>query len=145
MALARRTEARLDPWRELDEMSRRLSRFFEGRDIPSADWSPSADISETDKEYRIRAALPDVKKDDVDVSLEGGVLTIRGERRARKEEKNETMHRVEIEAGTFLRSFSMPDDADPDKVDAKLENGVLDVTIAKRPEAKPETKKIEVH
>ena len=97
MALTRRTEGStwMDPWKELDDMmGTRLSRLFEGRELVGADWAPAVDVSETETEYRIRAALPDVKKEDVKVQLENGILSIRGERKSRKEEKNEKVHRV---------------------------------------------------
>lgn len=131
MALTRRTDKTwLDPWRDFDD---RLARFFEGGALTSADWTPSVDVSETETEYRIRASLPDVKKEDMKVSFDHGILSISGKRESRKEEKNEKLHRTEIASGTFFRSFSMPADADAEKIAAKYETGVLDVSIGKTP------------
>lgn len=134
MTLMRRTENNgwtLNPWRELDELRTQMQRMFDGSTLATATWAPSVDVSETETEYRIRAALPDVKKEDVKVTLEDGTLAIQGERKSRKEEKNEKLHRVEIQEGSFFRSFAMPTDADAEKVSAKYENGMLDVSIAK--------------
>jgi HSP20 family protein len=111
------------------------------------DWSPSCDISETDKEYRINAELPSVKKEDVHVTLDEGVLTIQGERREEKEEKGEQFHRRELCYGTFLRRFAMPDDADESKVNASFKDGMLKVAVAKSKEkaSKPKAKEITIH
>lgn len=131
MALIRRNERSwLDPWRDFDE---RLAKAFEGHALTTSDWTPSVDVSETETEYRIKASLPDVKKEDMKVTLENGVLSISGKRESRKEEKSEKFHRTEIATGSFFRSFSMPGDADAEKVNAKYENGLLDVTIGKTP------------
>lgn len=132
MALTRRIESRgwTDPWRDLDE---RLARLFEGPQLKANDWAPSVDVTETDTAYKVRASLPDVKKEDLKVTFDDGVLTLQGERRSRTEEKNERVHRTEIVRGSFFRSFSMPEDADAEKVDAKIEDGVLEVTIGKTP------------
>jgi HSP20 family protein len=139
MPLMRRNEnGGTSLWSELEDMQRRMASFFDGRDMLAgrADWTPSVDVSETDAEYRIHAALPDVKKEDVKVAVENGVLTIRGERKARKEEKDEKRHWIEIQEGSFYRGFALPEDADVEKIAAKHDNGVLDVTIAKAPAAK---------
>ena len=95
------------------------------------EWRPSVDISESDKHYLIKAELPEVEKDDVDVAIENGVLTISGERRYEKEEESETKHRIESMYGRFSRSFTMPGDADEAKISAQSSNGVLKVRIPK--------------
>lgn len=95
------------------------------------EWRPSVDISETDKHYLIKAELPEVNKDDVDVSVENGVLTISGERHYEKEEESETKHRIETRYGRFSRSFTLPSDVDEAKISAKSKNGVLKVRIPK--------------
>jgi HSP20 family protein len=132
---------------ELEDVQNRLSRFFRrpnGRDeITLADWMPLADITEDDKEYIIKAELPDVKKEDVKVSVENGVLTISGERKFEKEEKKKKYHRVERAYGSFMRSFSLPDQADASKVKAEFRNGMLTVHVPKSEKAKP--KQIEVN
>src|SRR5689334_64185 len=110
---------RWDPFSEMDRvLDRMLRRSFSGMPRLSAEgdggtkleWAPSADISETEKEYLIRAALPAVKKEDVKVTVDGGMITIEGERKQQKEEKNEKFHRVESLYGNFTRSFSLPED-----------------------------------
>jgi HSP20 family protein len=77
-----------------------------------ADWSPSADISETDAAYLIKAEIPGVKKEDVKVTIQDGMLTMQGERKMEKEEKGKKFHRIERSYGNFVRSFRLPDDAD---------------------------------
>src|SRR5205814_9712683 len=110
---------------ELADIENRLSRFFGRRrtngrdDITLADWEPLADITEDDKEYVIKAELPDVKKEDVKVTVENGVLTIAGERKFEKEEKNKKYHRVERSYGRFDSSFDLHDLDDPDEVRAE--------------------------
>src|SRR5438477_8108161 len=134
---------------ELADVENRLSRFFgrrtngrEREDITIADWEPLADITEDDKEYIIKAELPDVKKEDVKVAVENGVLTISGERKFEKEEKKKKYHRVERAYGTFVRSFTLPDDANAGYVKAEFKEGVLTVHVPKSEHAKP--KHIEV-
>jgi HSP20 family protein len=103
-----------------------------------AEWAPCVDISEDDTEYLIKAELPEVKKEDVKVTAEEGTLTIMGERKFEKEQKNKKYHRVERAYGRFGRSFSLPDDASPAKVSAEFKDGVLTVHLAKDAKAKPQ-------
>src|ERR1044072_5901982 len=114
------TTTRWNPFKELEEMEKRLSTYFnrpalrtqvEKEAMTVAEWSPFVDISEDDREYLIKADLPEVKKEDVKVSVEEGTLTIMGERKFEKEEKGRRYHRVERAYGTFGRSFLLPDDA----------------------------------
>jgi len=107
-----------------------------------SEWTPLVDITEDDKEYLIKAELPEVKKEEVKVTVENGLLTISGERKIEKEEKGKRYHRVERAYGSFLRSFSLPDDADGTKVNADFKDGLLRVHLAKSENAKP--KQIEV-
>ena len=95
------------------------------------EWRPSVDISETKQHYLIKAELPEVEKDDVDVSVENGVLTISGERHYERDEETETKHRIESMYGRFSRSFTLPSDADEGKISAHSRNGVLKVRIPK--------------
>jgi HSP20 family protein len=131
---------RWDPFSEFDTLFNRMApRAFAGwpRLLPSGDdgnaleWSPTADISETDKEYLIRAALPAVKKEDVHVTVDSGMITIEGERKQRKEDKNEKLHRVETLYGSFTRSFSLPDDVDTNAIRCESSDGLLTVHIPK--------------
>src|SRR5437867_12863763 len=124
--------------------SRSPAQWPEGQEEPLAvaEWAPLVDITEDDKEYLIKAELPEVKKEDVKVAVENGVLTISGERKSEKEEKNKKYHRIERAYGSFERSFIVPDDADSDKVNAEFKDGVLKVHLPKSERAKP--KQIEV-
>ena len=111
---------RWEPFKEADEFFRGLSpvmfgrwpRLFSENGDKAVGWAPAADISETEKEFLVKAELPGVKREDVKVTLENGVLTIQGERRHEKEDKTEKSHRVEQFYGSFYRSFSLPDNAD---------------------------------
>jgi HSP20 family protein len=144
------TLTRWEPLREMEEFQNRLSTLFgrpsrrgNGREeITLPDWTPLADITEDEREYLIKAELPEVRKEDVKVTVENGVLTISGERKFEKEEKKRKYHRVERGYGTFMRSFALPDDADFSKVNAEFKNGVLTVHVPKSEQAKP--KQIEV-
>ena len=109
-----------------------------------AEWAPLVDISEDDKEYQIKVELPKVKKEDVKVTAEEGTLTIMGERKFEKEEKGKKYHRVERAYGTFLRNFSLPDDASPAKVTAGFKDGVLTVHLAKTEQPKPQHIEVKV-
>ncbi len=134
-----------DPFRELEDVSTRLNRIFgrplgrldlSGEMLPMADWTPSADISETDTAYVIKAEIPGVSKEDVKVTLENGLLTIQGERKMEKEEKGKKFHRIERSYGSFVRSFRIPEDADESAVKAEFKDGVLNVTLGKSAKAK---------
>ena len=116
----------------------------EDRPAKAFDWRPSVDISETKKHYVIKATLPEVNKEDVNVSVENGLLTISGERRFEKEEETETQHRIESMYGKFSRSFTLPSDADESKISAKSKNGVLKVRIPKVEVTKETAKRISV-
>ena len=118
----------------------------EGQEEPLAvaEWAPLVDISEDDKEYLIKAELPDVRKEDVKVTAEEGTLTLKGERKFEKEEKGKKYHRVERAYGTFVRNFSLPDDASPAKVSAEFKDGVLSVHLAKTQKATPQQIEVKV-
>jgi len=109
-----------------------------------ADWAPSVDISETEGEYQIKAEIPDVKKEDVKVTLEDGVLTIQGERKHEKEEKGKRFHRIERSYGNFVRTFSLPDVIDEEKVKADFKDGVLNLHLPKSEKAKPKAIEVKV-
>jgi len=106
--------------------------------------TPRINISETEKEYKISAEVPGVDEKGIDVQLTNGVLTMKGEKNAEKEEKGKNFHRVERSYGSFSRTISLPEDADPNKVEAKYKKGVLSISIQKKPEAKAQSKHIEV-
>jgi HSP20 family protein len=127
-------------------LSRSPTQWPEGQEeqIAVPEWAPLVDISEDDKEYLIKAELPEVKKEDVKVTAEEGTLTITGERKFEKEEKGKKYHRVERAYGSFGRSFSLPDDASPGKVTAEFRDGVLTVHLAKTQKAKPQHIEVKV-
>src|SRR5574337_112658 len=144
---------RWDPFRELEEVSNRLNRMFarpashtsNGKEtMIVADWTPSVDISETATEYQITAEIPDVKKEDVKVTLEDGVLTIQGTRRQENEEKGKKFHRVERSYGSFVRTFSLPDVVEVENVKAEFKDGVLNLHLPKSEKAKPKTIEVKV-
>jgi HSP20 family protein len=109
-----------------------------------ADWAPAVDIQETDKEYTVTADLPEVKKEDVKVELENGVLTIEGERKQEKEEKGKRFHRVERQYGQFIRRFALPNEVDASKVQAEFKDGVLSVKLPKSTNGKAKSVEIKV-
>jgi len=142
-----------DPLRELEDVSNRLNRIFgrlparaeRGREMLAvADWSPSADITETDTAYLIKAEIPGVKKEDVKVSVQHGMLTMQGERKMEKEEKGKKFHRVERSYGSFVRSFRVPADADENSVKAEFKDGMLNITLTKSAKTKPEAVNVTV-
>ena len=94
-----------------------------------ADWSPEVDISEDDQGYLLKADLPEMKKDDVRVTVEDGILSVSGERKSQKEDQKKKFHRIERSFGTFRRSFTLPEDADSTKVTAEFRDGVLKVHL----------------
>jgi len=140
----------------MEEAQNRFSTFFggiptfpirfpkNGESFELADWSPLVDITEVDHEYLFKADLPEMKKDDVKVTIENGILYISGERRAEKEEKKKKFHRLERLFGTFERRFTLPEDADPTKIVAEFRDGVLQVHLPKRLMPKPKTVEVKV-
>ena len=139
---------RWEPFREIEDVFRQYSPFF-GRAMRRAggdviEWAPAADISETDKEFLIKAELPEVKKEDVKVTLKDGAITISGERKHEKKGKGENEIRVESFYGTFSRTFTLPDNVDSKGIRAEAKDGVLRVHVPKTAEAKSPATQIEV-
>ena len=136
-----------DPFREMEEMQARLGSLFGGRFPllkPSTEEGftlteriPPVDITEDEKGYTIDVELPGVKKEEVKVSVEGGVLSISGECKAEKEEKDKKYHRLERSYGSFTRSFAVPEGASSDKISAVFKDGVLSVRLPKDEKVKP--------
>lgn len=146
-------KTRWDPFRELEDLQKRMSTLFgraplrkEGgkEDLTVAEWAPLVDIMEDDKEYLIKAELPEVKKEDVKVTVQNEVLTIAGERKFEKEEKGRKYHRVERAFGSFERSFTLPEDADGSKVTAEYKDGVLKIHLPKSERATPKSIEVKV-
>jgi HSP20 family protein len=142
-----------NPLKDREDLERRLASRLGTREAPGhggnealtvAQWSPLVDITEDEKEYLIKAELPDMKKEDVRLTVENAVLTISGERTFEKEEKGKKYHRVERAYGRFVRSFSLPDDADASKVSADFKDGMLHVHLPKSQKAKPKAIEIKV-
>ncbi len=133
-----------DPFREFDTLSNRLARILKDNQHEvnrEASFAPAVDIAESAEAYHFKAELPDVKKEDIKVAIEGGILTLSGTKKHEKETKNEDKkyHRIERSWGSFYRSFQLPDSVDASRVEAKYENGILDVVVAKQKEV-PEKK-----
>ncbi|XOF33418.1 MAG: Hsp20/alpha crystallin family protein [Candidatus Electrothrix sp. YB6] len=134
-----------DPFREMEALldrysNARKSAAGDNRQIEAGDWMPVVDIAETDNDFIVRTELPGVDKDHVHVNINNGVLTIKGEKKT--EAKDAKRHRVECAYGSFVRSFTLPQDVDVEKVEAGYKHGILNLTIPKQEKAKP--KQIEV-
>jgi len=145
---------RWDPFKEMEDLQSRFVKLFGlapprlgngGKELMTvSEWAPLVDIIEDEKEYLVKADLPDVKKEDVKVIVENGVLTITGQRKSEKEEKDKKYHRVERSYGNFLRSFALPDGADGSKVNAEFKDGVLKVQLPKSEKVKPKAIEVKV-
>ncbi|MCK4864481.1 MAG: Hsp20/alpha crystallin family protein [Gammaproteobacteria bacterium] len=139
---------RYQPWNSMEQLRREMGRMFdqhsstEGSSIATSDWVPAVDIKETEKEFIIHADIPGVDPDDIDVHMEDGMLTIKGERESETKEEHEGYKRVERQRGSFYRRFSLPDTANADKISAKSKHGVLEIIIPKQEKA--QARKIEV-
>jgi len=150
------TLVRWDPFREFAQIQDRLNRVFydaHGRGTVSADeglmttgtWVPPVDIYQNgDHELVLKAELPDMTREDIDITVDNGTLAIRGEKKLSGEVKEEQFHRIERHYGTFSRSFSLPQTVDPGKVSAEYKQGVLTVRLPLREEAKPRSIKVDV-
>ena len=141
-----------EPFRDVDDV---FDRFFaetlrrwprqsaEGR--AGLDWAPAADVSETDTEYLIKADLPEVRKEDVSITVQDGVLTLSGERRQEVRAENEKVHRVERTYGSFARRFALPENADEQSIRAESRDGVILIHIPKQKVVQPQPRQIEIH
>ena len=133
---------RWNPFMELDEIQQRLNRLFVERTSKTgetnfADFMPAVDIEETDGDFIVKADLPDVKKEEIKVHVQDGVLAIEGERKHQKEETGKRFHKIEREYGRFVRRFALPTEVDAEKVRAEFKDGVLSIVVPKAPAAKP--------
>jgi HSP20 family protein len=122
-----------------DTMSRLLS------EPSSRPWSPAVDIFETENELVLKADVPQMELKDIDLQLENGTLTLRGERGFEQEQNGRGYHRLERGYGSFVRAFTLPDTVDADKVKAEYKGGVLTVTLSKKEVAKPKTIRVEIN
>jgi HSP20 family protein len=153
-------------WRPFESLRREVDRLFEnfsagswptpfGSNVFDAEpfwrgeiaWgkAPAVDVVEKDKAYEITAELPGIDKNNVDVKLADGVLTIKGEKKDEKEQKEKDRYVSERRYGAFQRSFRVPDSVDADKIDANFQNGVLTISLPKKPEAAKAEKKIAIN
>jgi HSP20 family protein len=133
---------RYEPWSMLDQLRKEMERSFqqaggETSSVVTSDWTPAVDIKESDNAFTIVADIPGVDAKDIEVHMENGMLTIKGERESEKKEEKEGYKRVERSYGSFYRRFTMPDTANPDKIAAKSKNGVLEITIPKHEKVQP--------
>lgn len=135
---------RYEPFNLLNQLQRDMNRLFDASRRGDeetgnllADWAPAVDIQEEPNQFVLHADVPGVEVKDIDITLEHGVLTLKGQRALEKTEESPTYRRVERVRGTFLRRFSLPDVADAEKVVAKCQNGVLEVIVPKRASAQP--------
>jgi len=131
-----------EPWSLLEQMRREMDRAMdtrtaEGSSVATSDWVPAVDIKEEKDAFVIVADIPGVDPKDIEVHMEHGMLTIKGEKESEKKEEREGYKRVERSYGSFYRRFSLPDSADPDKISAKSNNGVLEVRIGKQEKVQP--------
>jgi len=139
-----------DPWREMEDLFDRYAKSFGAlrpgthEQIATGDWSPRVDIAETEGAFVIKAELPDVSKEDVKVTVDNGVMTLKGERKQEKEESGKKFHRVERYYGSFCRSFSLPESVDETKVKASFKDGLLTVELPKSGETKPRAIEVKV-
>ncbi|MGD8379583.1 MAG: Hsp20/alpha crystallin family protein [Gammaproteobacteria bacterium] len=141
---------RYEPVRALDNISEELNRlvasrfgqFFPEEELMDTAWSPAVDIKEEDEQFVVTADIPGVEAKDIEVTMDNGVLSIKGERKAERKEEKKGYRRMERFAGTFYRRFTLPDSADPEKVNATTKQGVLTVTIGKSEKRKPHRIKV---
>ncbi|BAU23945.1 heat shock protein Hsp20 [Caldimicrobium thiodismutans] len=144
--------AELTIWRPFQDLKKEMDRlwqeFFGKSYLPERweviEWAPAVDVSETDDEVIVKADLPGVKPEEIEINLVDNVLTIKGEKKREAEEKKENYYRVERYYGSFMRAIQLPSEVDVEKVKAQYKDGVLKVTLPKKPEAKKKLIKVEV-
>jgi HSP20 family protein len=143
---------RWDPFREFSTLQDRMNRLVrdsfatEGREeaLASTTFAPPVDVYEDEHSITLKIEVPGIEEKDIDVRIENNTLTVHGERKFEKEEKEENYRRVERQYGSFTRSFTLPSTVDPDQVQANYEKGVLKIKLAKKAEAKPKQIKVNV-
>jgi HSP20 family protein len=140
-----------EPFRDVDDMFDRFVaetvRRWPGQGVaaqPAREWAPAADVSETDGEYIIKAELPEVRKEDVNFTVQDGVLTLTGERKQEMREVQEKVHRIERFYGAFARRFALPDNADEQGIKAESRDGVIVIHIPKQRVIEPQPRQIQV-
>lgn len=144
------TLIKYDPWRRMGQLQNDLNRIFDSRlgttdgedSIVTSDWTPAVDIREEDDHYLLSADIPGVDPKEIEVTMDKGILSIRGARPAGEKAARENYRRTERCHGTFHRRFSMPDDADPEAIEARGSNGVLEISIPKLAKVRRRTIKV---
>ncbi|MBN2134282.1 MAG: Hsp20/alpha crystallin family protein [Acidobacteria bacterium] len=137
-----------DPFGDLITIQEKMNKLFEDtmnrpgaygadEELGLASWAPPVDIYETENEVVLKAELPEIDKEKVEIHVDNNILTLSGHRELEKETKKENYHRIERSYGSFKRSFTLPTTIDQEKIDAKFENGVLKISMPKREESKP--------
>jgi len=145
------TFARHEPWNLMHQLQHELARAFDDRvgrgerGNSVVEWVPAVDIREEDSRFVLRADLPGVDPKDIEVTMDDGVLTLRGKRELENREEREGYRRVERVTGQFFRRFTLPDTADSDAISAKSQQGVLEVSIPKQPKLQPRRIAVEAH
>src|SRR2546423_14380933 len=135
---------RIDPFRELANLFENFADGTGKDQLMAGTFVPPVDVYEDEHKLVLKLEIPGVSDADVDVRMENNVLTVKGERKFEKEEKEENFHRIERRYGSFARTFRLPNTVDPDSVQASYENGVLRIELAKRAEAKPKQIKVNI-
>jgi len=133
---------RIDPFRELASLFENFTEGTGKAQLQAGSFVPPVDVYEDEHSLILKLDMPGVNEEDLDVQLENSTLTVKGERKFEKEEKEENFHRIERRYGSFQRTFRVPSTVDPEHVDAQYDKGVLKLTMAKRAEAKPKQIKI---
>jgi HSP20 family protein len=135
---------RIDPFRELASLFENFTDGTGKAELQSGSFIPPVDVYEDEHSLILKLDIPGVNEEDLDVQLENNTLTVKGERKFEKEEREDNFHRIERRYGTFTRTFRVPSTVDPERVDAHFDKGVLKLTLAKKAEAKPKQIKIGV-
>lgn len=144
----------LDPWKDFGSLQDRINRMFDdtirtlyptdGEELEKGTWAPAVDIYETNDSFVVSADLPGLNKDEIQIDLKDNTLTLKGEKKFEEKVSKDNYIRVERAYGSFVRSFTLPQNIDPEKIKAKYKEGVLEVTIPKKEEAKPKQIKVEL-
>jgi HSP20 family protein len=144
----------LDPWKDFGSLQERINRMFDdtirtlyptdGEELEKGTWAPAVDIYETNDSFVVSADLPGLNKDEIQIDLKDNTLTLKGEKKFEEKVSKDNYIRVERAYGSFVRSFTLPQNVDPEKIKAKYTEGVLEVTIPKKEEAKPKQIKVEL-
>jgi HSP20 family protein len=141
---------RWDPFRDIITLREKMNRLFEDavtargdeKDMISSTWTPSVDIYETENSIVLTAEVPGVDENNIEIKIEDNTLALNGERIFEKETSEENYHRIERSYGSFYRSFTIPRNVDQEKIKAEHDNGVLRITMPKKPDSKPKTVKV---